>query len=284
MDPESNLEYPHDAERVSQDRIIKLNIGGVRYTTSRTTLVANSSYFSTLIDGNFPSKKDEKNAFFIDRDGQYFSPILEYLRTGELVIPPNMEENSVLREADFYGVGLQAISKEGNLPIMDDGVYYLVNKKENDVYFYFYTEKNHVLCQSFRSNLPLWNITHSTNSSCFISIQASGLSYNVVYKSGILFASGIPCCYRNGKIGTISPEKIFRDKDERCIIFADKTTLYIFDKSEFGWCCCNFQTNSRGTLHFEVVAKNRKNYHYWIIPFGAVLVLINHRHVGTVFL
>uniref|UniRef100_A0A6B2LEQ8 Potassium channel tetramerisation-type BTB domain-containing protein n=1 Tax=Arcella intermedia TaxID=1963864 RepID=A0A6B2LEQ8_9EUKA len=42
--------------------------------------------------------------YFIDRDGKYFEPILEFLRTGDVVVPKNMNLNSVIREAEFFGI------------------------------------------------------------------------------------------------------------------------------------------------------------------------------------
>lgn len=46
--------------------------------------------------------------FRTDRDGQYFQPLLEWFRTGDLSIPPSMNVNSVLREADFYCLQIKA--------------------------------------------------------------------------------------------------------------------------------------------------------------------------------
>jgi len=51
--------------------------------------------------------------FFIDRNGLYFEPILEYLRTGELDIASEINENKILREAEFYCIeGIVTILKE----------------------------------------------------------------------------------------------------------------------------------------------------------------------------
>jgi BTB/POZ domain-containing adapter for CUL3-mediated RhoA degradation protein len=70
--------------------IIKLNIGGHMFvTTSQTLLGKGQNYFTTLLDNRFAPLKDGE-AYFIDRDGQYFTPLLEYLRTGELHIPGNL--------------------------------------------------------------------------------------------------------------------------------------------------------------------------------------------------
>jgi hypothetical protein len=88
--------------------IIKLNIGGCKYETTKETLCCKGeNYFSALLGGRIPTTHDENGYIFIDRDGQYFQPLLEWLRTGDLSIPPGMSVNSVLREADYYCLPLK---------------------------------------------------------------------------------------------------------------------------------------------------------------------------------
>lgn len=83
--------------------IVKLNIGGYQYETTFSTLTCiPDTYFSLLLSGRFPFQKDERGAFFIDRDGQYFAPILTFLRTGEVIVPPNMTLKDIKREAEYF--------------------------------------------------------------------------------------------------------------------------------------------------------------------------------------
>jgi len=87
--------------------IVKLNIGGIKYITTKQTLLGHSlseyNFFSGLLNGDIKSMMIG-DWYFIDRDGIYFQPILEYLRTTDVVIPSGMNVNSVLREAEFFGI------------------------------------------------------------------------------------------------------------------------------------------------------------------------------------
>lgn len=88
-------------------------------TTKRTLLSRGDNFFSGLLSCKFPVEKDEtyvplfffpplhlqlfnriehvqfaevslSGAYFLDRNGAYFAPILDFLRTGILYLPPNV--------------------------------------------------------------------------------------------------------------------------------------------------------------------------------------------------
>ncbi|KYQ91380.1 hypothetical protein DLAC_08336 [Tieghemostelium lacteum] len=85
------------------NNIIKLNVGGYKFFTTRETL-SPSSFFNTLLNGNCGSSIDNDGFYFIDRDGDLFSPILSYLRTGIFSLPNEISFEKIFSEIDFYRV------------------------------------------------------------------------------------------------------------------------------------------------------------------------------------
>ena len=51
-----------------------------------------------------PGTQDEQGAYMLDRNPKYFEPILDYLRTRELINDPNVSMDGVLAVARFFGI------------------------------------------------------------------------------------------------------------------------------------------------------------------------------------
>jgi len=83
---------------------ICLNVGGKKFTTSMSTLTHTKSMLSAMFSGRFILEKDDENCFFIDRNGEFFEPILEYLRSGKLPKIGEEDLDDFLREVDYYGL------------------------------------------------------------------------------------------------------------------------------------------------------------------------------------
>lgn len=82
--------------------LVELNVGGVIYTTTARTLNSSdeTSNLKSLITN---SPRDSANRQFIDRDGNLFRFVLDYLRTRTLVLPENFAERQRLRaEAEYF--------------------------------------------------------------------------------------------------------------------------------------------------------------------------------------
>jgi len=58
-----------------------------------------------MFSGRFDPKPSEDGSYFIDRDGTHFRYILNYLRTGQLIVPKDeIIREEILAEAEFYQV------------------------------------------------------------------------------------------------------------------------------------------------------------------------------------
>ena len=99
-------------------RII-LDVGGMHYSTSRSTL---TKYPESMLGVMFSGRHDletmqcKDGSFFIDRDGTHFRHILNYLRDGEeaiVSIPKSFDILSeLIRETKFYQLdGLNSLLK-----------------------------------------------------------------------------------------------------------------------------------------------------------------------------
>lgn len=96
-----------NSERRSSKQWVKLNVGGTYFLTTKTTLSRDqNSFLYRLVqeDSDLISDRDDTGAYLIDRDPTYFSPVLNYLRHGKLVINNDIAEEGVLEEAEFYNI------------------------------------------------------------------------------------------------------------------------------------------------------------------------------------
>jgi len=58
-----------------------------------------------MFSGRFDTKPNEDGSYFIDRDGTHFRYILNYLRTGQVVVPEDkVVRRELLAEAEFYQI------------------------------------------------------------------------------------------------------------------------------------------------------------------------------------
>ncbi|ESO93747.1 hypothetical protein LOTGIDRAFT_153206 [Lottia gigantea] len=99
----------------SSDKVMKLNVGGVFYTTLKATLATyHGTYLWRIAMGNQYCPKDDRGNYVIDRDGHCFRHILNFLRTSHVLLPTGFRDLEILREeARFYG--LDEMVKELNI-------------------------------------------------------------------------------------------------------------------------------------------------------------------------
>eukprot|EP01102_Stenamoeba_stenopodia_P017408 TRINITY_DN6226_c0_g1_i1.p1 TRINITY_DN6226_c0_g1~~TRINITY_DN6226_c0_g1_i1.p1 ORF type:complete len:347 (-),score=71.72 TRINITY_DN6226_c0_g1_i1:88-1128(-) len=98
---------PHLAANKS---VITLNVGGRKFQTLRATLMKkgisdeNTTFFSKLFQGQTQAYFDNEGNYFIDRNGDIFAYILEWMRTDVLEVPPTISRETLMREIAFYGL------------------------------------------------------------------------------------------------------------------------------------------------------------------------------------
>ncbi|XP_065897815.1 uncharacterized protein [Dysidea avara] len=134
-------------------KVVKLNIGGVVYETTSSTLCScGDNFFTRLLSTDLSSLRDEAGAFVIDRTGEYFAPILHFMRSRLLVIPEGMNVEALKGEAEFYLVTdllakLQEQEEEQrlaedqtrNIRLADEGCY--VNETRGEAFLFLPNDK-----------------------------------------------------------------------------------------------------------------------------------------------
>jgi len=86
--------------------VVNLNVGGIKYSTTRETLCKYpESMLGTVFSENKPYEVDKDGCYFIDRDGEIFRYVLQYLRTDEWSLPKEFKDFDLLaNETDFFQI------------------------------------------------------------------------------------------------------------------------------------------------------------------------------------
>jgi hypothetical protein len=99
----------------AQERHIVLNIGGYRFETSVQTLRrVPHTFFDAYFSGRYAQDVCNDGSIFVDRDGEHFGHVLEYMRTGVVAVAEDNAHPSVSllrslkREFGFYCIELSA--------------------------------------------------------------------------------------------------------------------------------------------------------------------------------
>lgn len=105
----SHVTPPSPASPLASEHV-KLNVGGVRFETTRTTLCRSpSSMLAVMFSGRegVHVPLDADGYVFIDRNGTHFGAILDYLRTDELHVPADeVGRRALRRELDYFSLDL----------------------------------------------------------------------------------------------------------------------------------------------------------------------------------
>lgn len=86
---------------------VTLNVGGKTFTTTRATLLADPDsqlYAMFNEDSQWHLDQDEQGRVLLDCDGEYFGPILNFLRFNDVVIPPGVNPKGVHACAEYLNI------------------------------------------------------------------------------------------------------------------------------------------------------------------------------------
>mmetsp|Transcript_1193 Transcript_1193/g.1718 ORF Transcript_1193/g.1718 Transcript_1193/m.1718 type:complete len:195 (+) Transcript_1193:256-840(+) len=92
------------ASIMSFPKIIELNVGGKKYSTTLETLTKGENMLTSMFSGRLRVLQDGTGAYFVDRDGELFGYILNFLRTNEIVLESQYMAKRLLPEARFYAI------------------------------------------------------------------------------------------------------------------------------------------------------------------------------------
>uniref|UniRef100_A0A3Q3J6E9 BTB/POZ domain-containing protein KCTD9 n=1 Tax=Monopterus albus TaxID=43700 RepID=A0A3Q3J6E9_MONAL len=149
-DPQEHFRSPE--KRQAHTDWLTLNVGGRCFTTTRSTLVSKEpeSMLAHMFRGKdvWGNKQDSQGTYLIDRSPDYFEPILNYLRHGQLIINEGINPLGVLEEARFFGIQqlaeqLEALIKSSQPP--DD--HSPLTRKEFVRFLLATTTKSELRCQ-----------------------------------------------------------------------------------------------------------------------------------------
>ncbi|CAF1226615.1 unnamed protein product [Didymodactylos carnosus] len=83
--------------------LVSLNVGGKIFRTSIETLKKEKdTFFTDLLSREWQLETDNHGRICIDRNGELFAELLDYLRTGHVIVPDERLCRRLLHEAQFY--------------------------------------------------------------------------------------------------------------------------------------------------------------------------------------
>ena len=108
------------AARHKRAAMVRLNVGGVRFDTTRDTL-AQCEYFACCLSGRLPHAEDAMGRLFIDRSGGLFAHVLEIMRSKTLPGRRLLDgiKHQLLHGCGFYGMARMADRINGEISPYD---------------------------------------------------------------------------------------------------------------------------------------------------------------------
>ncbi|CAB9511166.1 POZ domain-containing protein KCTD16 [Seminavis robusta] len=90
----------------SNTAIVRLNVGGSKYEVPKSLIeMYPNTMLARLISEQWEggNEQDPNKEIFIDRDGQRFQCVLDYMRDQKAYLPHNMAKASVMHDLKYLG-------------------------------------------------------------------------------------------------------------------------------------------------------------------------------------
>mmetsp|Transcript_32490 Transcript_32490/g.68134 ORF Transcript_32490/g.68134 Transcript_32490/m.68134 type:complete len:282 (+) Transcript_32490:167-1012(+) len=94
-------------KHLSPRETVKINVGGKLYEASLSLIEQNPASMLQRLVSDTWCNKDAAEPIFIDRDGDIFAHVLNYLRYGSIDLPHTIPKSMFFRELDYYGVTIE---------------------------------------------------------------------------------------------------------------------------------------------------------------------------------
>jgi hypothetical protein len=104
-------------EETRHNQTVRFNVGGTLFEASRSLFnrgTRESAVLSQLITDHVQDNNHD-DAIFIDRDGEIFRHILQFLRYGRVSLPLMISKTAFLRDLEFYGIHVPVEDVDGSI-------------------------------------------------------------------------------------------------------------------------------------------------------------------------
>lgn len=253
------LEQAFPTLRLSTDDCtISLNVGGQIFVTTLQTLRNDANTMLTsMFSGRFDMTPRRDGSFFIDRDPTHFRFILNFLRTGKIVVPDDpVARKELLLEAEFYNVEAMIeeltpkpefhestlLSEKDRSTLMTwlhgKSNWRLIYKASRDG---FRAADFHSCCDNYGETV---NVIHSTDDYLFggytdIPWTSAGGSFQ---KSGKTFLFAFRSSMKGNKAvkaGVVESSVAVYHHHNACCAFGEGSNIYIADASNTNSSSCS---------------------------------------------
>lgn len=101
----------------SLPKTVRFDVGGKLFKTARSLIDRHEgTMLARLVSDTW--QEDPTKPVFIDRNGDIFEQVLEYLRYGSIALPSKLPKSMFLRDLDFYGI----VPAEGTVTTESEGL------------------------------------------------------------------------------------------------------------------------------------------------------------------